>query len=277
MTTIRRYRTAALLLPGVLLVAACSEKAETPAEKAAAAVVPGAPPGAADDVAAENAAASNVKESNELIEFAYSYPVEAARIPELAAWLDSDRAAQHSALVEAAQRDKAVADKEGFPYHAHSHLESWKRITNTRRFLSLSSEIETYMGGAHGMQSFDSLLWDRNHARRLKPLDLFTSGEAFDKAANDDLCAAIERAKAGRGVSWSREPDSPFGKCPSASAQTVWLGSSDGKYLDRLTIAMAPYEVGPYVEGSYKINLPMSEAIVNAVKPEYARDFLPVS
>jgi hypothetical protein len=277
MTTIRRYRTAALLLSGALLVSACSEKAQTPAEKAAAAAVPGAPPGGAADVAAENAAASNVKETNDLIEFAYSYPVEAARLPELAAWLDSDRTAQRSALVEAAQRDKDAADKEGFPYHAHSHLESWKRITNTPRFLSLSSEIETYMGGAHGMQSFDSLLWDRNHAKRLKPLDLFESGEAFDNAANDDLCAAIERAKAARGIRWSRDPDDPFGKCPSASAQTVWLGSSDGKYLDRLTIAIAPYEIGPYAEGSYKINLPMSEAIVNAVKPDYVRDFLPAN
>jgi len=277
MTTIRRHPIAALLLSSALLGSACSQKTQTPADKAAAAAVPGAPAGGAEDIAAEDAAASHVKESNELIEFAYSYPLEAARIPKLAALLDADRAAQRSALVEAAVRDKAVADKEGFPYHAHSHLQSWKRITDTPRFLSLSSEIATYMGGAHGMQSFDSLLWDRNHAKRLKPLDLFKSGEAFDKAVNDDLCAAIERAKSARGMSWSRELDSPFGKCPSASAQTVWLGSSQGKYLDRLTIAIAPYEIGPYAEGSYTINLPMSEAIVNAVRSEYARDFLPAS
>jgi len=277
MTTIRRHRTRLLLLSSALLTSACSQKAPTPAEVAAAAEVPGAPPSTAADVAAKEASASSVKESNELIAFAYSYPVEAARIPDLAAFLDAGRAAQRRALVEAAARDKAVADKEGFSYRARSHLQSWRPITDTPRFLSLSSEIATYMGGAHGMQSFDSLLWDRSHATRLKPLDLFKSGEAFDKAANDDLCAAVERAKAARGISWSRDPDSPFGKCPSASAQTVWLGSSDGKYLDRLTIAIAPYEIGPYAEGSYKINLPMSEAIVNAVKVEYARSFRPTS
>lgn len=275
MTMLRRHRTALLLLSSALLASACSQKSPTPAEAAAA--VPGAPPSAAADVAAGGTSASDVEETNDLIAFAYSYPLEAARIPELAALLDAARAAQRSALVDAAARDKAVADKEGFSYRAHSHLQSWKRIADTPRFLSLSSEIATYMGGAHGMQSFDSLLWDRSHAKRLKPLDLFKSGEAFDKAANDDLCAAIERAKAARGISWSRDPDSPFGKCPSASTQTVWLGSSDGKYLDRLTIAIAPYEIGPYAEGSYKINLPMSEAIVNAVKPEYARDFRPAS
>lgn len=275
MTKIHRYRTVALLLSGALIVTACSEKRDTPAEKAAAAAVPGAPPGGAADMAAKNAPASDVKESNDLVEFAYSYPSEAAQIPKLAAWLDNDRATQRDALVTAARRDQDAAKKEGFPYHAHSHLQKWQRVTTTRRFVSLSAEIDTYMGGAHGMQSFDTLLWDRNRATQIKPLDMFTSGEAFDRAVNDDLCAAIEHAKAARGAEWVRGGDDPFGKCPSAAAQTVWLGSSDGRYLDRLTIAIAPYEIGPYAEGSYKINLPMSAAIVHAVKPEYARDFLP--
>jgi hypothetical protein len=276
MTKILRNRIAALLLTGGFILTACSEKNDTRAEKAAAAAVPGTPPGGAADVVAKNAPASDVKESNDLVEFAYSYPGEAAQIPKLAAWLDSDRATQRDALVNAARRDRDAAAKGGFPYRAHSHLQKWQRVTATRRFLSLSAEIDTYMGGAHGMQSFDTLLWDRNHATQIKPLDMFASGEAFDKAVNNDLCAAIERAKAARGVEWVRGGDDPFGKCPSASAQTVWLGSSDGRYLDRLTIAIGPYEIGPYAEGSYKINLPISSAIVNAVKPDFARDFLPV-
>lgn len=275
MTNIHRYRAIALALSGALIFTACSEKKDTSAEKAAAATVPGAPPGGAADIAAKNAPASDVKEKNDLVEFAYSYPSEAAQIPKLAAWLDNDRATKRDALVTAARRDQEAAEKEGFPYHAHSHLQKWQRVTATRRFLSLSAEIETYMGGAHGMQSFDTLIWDRNHAAQIKPLDMFSSGEAFDKAVNDDLCAAIEREKAARGIEWVRGGDDPFGKCPSASAQTLWLGSSDGRYLDRLTIAIGPYEIGPYAEGSYKINLPMSAALVNVVKPDYARDFLP--
>src|SRR3546814_6385880 len=91
---------------------------------------------------------------------------------------------------------------------------------------------------------------------------------------SSDVCSSD--LKAARGVAWSRDPDSPFGQCPVPSAQTIWLGSSDGQYLDRLTIAIAPYEIGPYVEGSYKINLPMSAAIVNAAKADYRRDFLPL-
>src|SRR3546814_15358622 len=114
------------------------------------------------------------------MECSYSDPAEAARIPGLAAWLDSDRAAQRGALVDAAERDKAAAEKNDFPYHAHSHLETWQRITDTPRFLSLSSEIATYMGGAHGMQSFDTLIWDRTEAKQLTPRGMLRRAAALD-------------------------------------------------------------------------------------------------
>ncbi|MDZ3833402.1 MAG: DUF3298 and DUF4163 domain-containing protein [Sphingopyxis sp.] len=212
-------------------------------------------------------------EKNDLVEFAYSYPREAAAIPKLAALLDADRSAKRGALIRDAERDKQSADKEGFPYHAHSHQETWKLVTNTPRFVSLSSEIGTYTGGAHGMATFDTLIWDRNRAMRLKPLDLFVDGAAFDAAIRDEFCAAIVRAKKTKGISIEKDSGGPFASCPPASAQTIWIGSSDGKYLDRLTIAIAPYEIGPYAEGSYTINVPVTSALVKAVKPEYARDF----
>ncbi|WP_432767948.1 MAG: DUF4163 domain-containing protein [Sphingopyxis sp.] len=277
MTIATPHQYRALILLAALTLAACAEETETPAEKAAAAAVPGAPPTSPADRAAATAAASDVKESSDLIEFAYSYPREAARIAGLAAWLDGDRATKRDALIAAAERDKAAAEKEGFPYRPHSHLQTWQRVTDTPRFLSLSAEIETYMGGAHGMTSFDSLLWDRNRAIRLTPLDLFVSGDAFDAAIKDAFCERIDRAKAAKGIVPPANDDGPFAACPAASAQTVWLGSSDGRYLDRMTIAIAPYEIGPFAEGSYKINMPVTAALVKAVKPEYARDFLPLN
>ena len=274
MTLIISHRFAAALVPAILLVTACSGEPEpTQAEKAAAATVPGAPPGAIDDVKVANAAASNVKESSDLMEFAYSYPKEAAEIPKLAEWLDQDRATKRDALTAESRRDQALAQKEGFPYRPHSHLQTWQRVTSTPRFLSLSSEIATYTGGAHGMTNFDTLIWDRNHAVRLKPLDLFTSGAAFDTAIRDDFCAAIKRAKAAKGMQPPDEPDSVFAKCPPASAQTVWLGSSDGRHLDRMTIAIAPYEIGAYAEGDYRINVPVTAALLRVVKPAFASEF----
>lgn len=274
MTLLISHRFAVALVPAILLVTACSGEPEpTQAEKAAAATVPGAPPGAIDDVKVANAAASNVKESSDLMEFAYSYPKEAAEIPKLAEWLDQDRATKRDALTAESRRDQALAQKEGFPYRPHSHLQTWQRVTNTPRFLSLSSEIATYTGGAHGMTNFDTLIWDRNKTVGLKPLDLFTSGAAFDAAIRDDFCAAIKRAKAAKGMQQPDEPDSVFAKCPPASAQTVWLGSSDGRRLDRMTIAIAPYEIGAYAEGDYRINVPVTAALVRVVKPAFASEF----
>ncbi|HET6523857.1 DUF4163 domain-containing protein [Sphingopyxis sp.] len=269
------WRNAIPILAGALLLAGCSEDKPTKAEKVAAASVPGAPPEGAADEAAKQAPASNVSENNGLIEFAYSYPADAARIAELAKALDEDRATKREALIAAAQRDKDAAENEGFPYRKHSHRQTWQRVTSTPRFLSLSAEIGTYSGGAHGMQTFDTLIWDRNRRKRMKPVDLFESSAAFDAAIRDAFCAGIKRAKAAKGI--EEAPDSVFAECPPASAQTVWLGSSDGRYLDRLTIAIAPYEIGAYAEGSYKINLPMTGALVKVVRREFARDFLPIN
>lgn len=268
------HRFAAAFVPAILLVAACSAEPEpTQAQKEAAAKVPGAPPGAIDDVKVANATASNVEEKSDLMEFAYSYPLEAAQIPRIAEWLDNDRVTKRDALIAESRRDQALMKQEGFPYRAHSHLQTWQRVSNTPRFLSLSSEIDTYTGGAHGMTNFDTLIWDRSNAVKLAPLDLFTSGEAFDAAIREDFCAAIKRAKAAKGIQPTDEPDGMFAKCPPASAQTVWLGSSDGRHIDRMTIAIAPYEIGAYAEGDYRINLPVTAKLVAVVKPEYARDF----
>lgn len=267
----------AAVLAAVALLAACSAHQPDPAEDEAAAKVPGAPPGAASDLRARRAAASDVRQRDDLIEFAYAYPRDAAVIPRLAEWLDNDRVTRRDALLAAARRDRAAAEKAGFPYRRHSHLQKWQIVTSTPRFLSLSAEIETYQGGAHGMTSFATMLWDRNRARQLQPLDLFSSGDAFDAAIREPFCAAIKRAKAAKGIVSEEAPDSPFASCPPASAQTVWLGSSDGRYLDRMTIAIAPYEIGPFAEGSYKINVPVTGALAAVVKDEFQRDFLPIN
>lgn len=277
MMTKSLWRNAASVLAGVLLLAGCSDDKSTKAEKVAAASVPGAPSAGAADAAAKGAPASNVTEKSDLIEFVYIYPKDAAQIAELAKALDSDRAAKREALVAAAERDKAAAEKGDFPYRAHSHLQTWQRVTSTPRFLSLSAEIDSYAGGAHGMQSFETLIWDRSRRKQMTPLDLFTSSEAFDAAIRGPFCTGIKRAKAAKGIFAEEAPGSPFAKCPPASAQTIWLGSSDGRYLDRMTIAIGPYEIGPYAEGSYKINVPVTGALAKAVKSEFARDFLPIN
>src|SRR3546814_15660996 len=140
--------------------------------------------------------------------------------------LDEDRAKKREAWIAAAKRDKDAAEKDGFPYRKHSHLQTWERVTSTPRFLSLSAEIGTYAGGAHGMQSFDTLIWARNRRTRIKPLDLFQSSAAFAAAVRDAFCAGITRAPAAQGI--EEAPDSVFAECPPPSSPTVSPASPDG-------------------------------------------------
>src|SRR3546814_7958893 len=86
---------------------------------------------------------SNVSETNDLFEFSYAYPADAARIPELAKMLDEDRATKREALIAAAQRDKDAAKKDGFPYRKHSHLQTWERVTS--RSEEHTSELQSIM------------------------------------------------------------------------------------------------------------------------------------
>ena len=73
------------VLAAAALLAACSADEPGPDEQEAAARVPGAPPGAVLDLRARRAAA-DVRQSDDLIEFAYAYPRDAAAI-QLAEWL----------------------------------------------------------------------------------------------------------------------------------------------------------------------------------------------
>src|SRR3546814_15737175 len=96
------------------------------------------------------------------------------------------------------------------------------------------------------MQSFDTLIWDRNRRERMKPLDLFQSSAAFDTAVRDPFCAGIERAKAARGIAPDEAPDSVFAKCPPASAQTLWLGRSEERRVGKECVSTCRSRWVPY-------------------------------
>ena len=64
-----------------------------------------------------------------------------------------------------------------------------------------------------------------------------------------------------------------FDQCIDPTASTVILGSSNKQQFDRIGILIAPYEAGPYAEGDYEITLPVTKAVLAAVKPQYRSVF----
>jgi hypothetical protein len=150
----------------------------------------------------------------------------------------------------------------------------WKVAAALPAWLSLSQSLSVFEGGAHPNTGFDSLVWDRRAGVERPPLDLFTSPEALDAAIRAPFCDALDRERAARrGEPVDRGGGDEFDACVRPSGQAVVLGSSDRKRFTRIGILVAPYAAGPYAEGSYDITVPVTPAVLQAVKPEFRAAF----
>ena len=131
-----------------------------------------------------------------------------------------------------------------------------------------------YTGGAHPNSWPESLVWDKTANRRRAVTDLFVSKAALDKAIQPGFCARLdtERAKR-RQAPVDRNSGDEFDKCIPPSEQTIILGSSNGKAFNRIGVLAAPYNAGPYAEGEYDITVPVTPAVMAAVRSEYRGSF----
>ena len=66
-----------------------------------------------------------------------------------------------------------------------------------------------------------------------------------------------------------------FDKCIDPADETVILGSKVRFGFDRIGIRIAPYNAGPYAEGAYEVTLPVTPAVIAAVRPEFRASFAP--
>jgi hypothetical protein len=259
------------------LAASCSRQAEhKPAsvgsEAAAAPSLATAAPSPADTAAP--GAPRDVRESNELIDFEYAYPDAAGAIPSLKAMLDGEVDKRKAELVASAKEQQAESKKNDFPYHPLGSWTLWKVVADLPDWLSLSADVSDYQGGAHPNHGFDALLWDKRANVRRAPIDLFVSKEALSRAIRKDFCAALNRQRAKkRGAPIDPKSTNEFDQCIDPAASTIILGSASHRAFDRIGVLVAPYEAGPYAEGDYDVTLPVTDAVLAAVKPEYRSSF----
>ena len=260
----------------VALLTACKSEAPSPATTATASSAATASEPAARATAVASASgggASKVEESTDLYEFDYSYPAEAGRIPALKAWLDGERDKARKQLIEDATAGRAEAKESGFEYHAYASGRAWEKVTETPRFLSLSAQIYDYSGGAHPNHGTDSLLFDKQAGTRLVPLDLFASKAAFDAVIRQPFCALLDTERGKRRGEPVVRDKGMFDDCIKPSEQTVILGSSNAQTFDRVGVLVGPYAAGSYAEGDYEFTLPVTTALIKAVKAEYRGEF----
>lgn len=275
-------RLAAIVSLGLAL-AGCEQNAPAPAAKAGAATsatgspaTPSAAASAQASVSTPTAAggARTVSEQHDLYSFDYAYPAQAGAIPALKAWLDAELDRERAELVARAKMGRVEARQGGFPYNAYYRATGWDVVTDLPGWLSLSAGIESYEGGAHPNHWPATLLWDKANGKRRAPLDLFVSKQALSQAIRVDFCAAIDRQRTEkRGEKIDRTSSDMFTACIDPAEQTVILGSSNRRTFDRIGVLVAPYEAGPYVEGEYEATVPVTAAVLAAVKPEYRASF----
>ncbi|WP_312490076.1 DUF4163 domain-containing protein [Sphingomonas sp.] len=202
-------------------------------------------------------------------QFSYVYPAAAARIAGLKAWLDADRARMQAKTARGGTAGRRHAAEGGYPYNAYSFDKTWKVVTDTPRFLSLSGDSYNFTGGAHGMPASYGLLWDKKADRRLEPKAVFTSVAALQAATRTAYCARLKAEQVRR----NEGHVSSMNTCPPVKNLTVLLGSTNGRALDRIGLIADAYLAGSYAEGAYEVTLPVTRAIVAAVKPEYRGAF----
>lgn len=223
---------------------------------------------------ATSSGARSVAEETDDFLFEYSYPVEAGRIPELASLLDIALEQRREQLARESAEARREARGNGFPYNKHSYTAEWKVVAELPGWLSLSADIATYSGGAHGNYGLESLVWDKDEEQAFDAKKLFTSPAALEQALGDRFCDALERQRETRREEPIEEgSDDPFDQCPGIEKLEVLVGSSNRRTFNRVTLYAGPYVAGPYAEGAYEVDLPIDRAVLGAVKPEYRAAF----
>lgn len=267
MTTSPAVARLVLVAALAMTVAACNRDRE-PAEAPAAP----APEAGAEVTPADAGAPMSYDSKNQYADVTLTLPDAVKNQPDLHAQLYAAGVADLRRFTEGAQADRTEAGgDEGRP--PYERMIAYGAGAETGKLLSLSQEAMEYAGGAHPNTTFGAVLWDKAMKRQIPLRSLFRSGadlSVLDRA----LCAAVNAAKKARVP--DAEPvtlDGEMWACPRAAATPLILaaGSTPGK-AGGLTFLIAAYQVGPYVEGSYQVTVPLT-AFRTLLAPAYAEEF----
>ena len=263
-----------LLLPALVLAGCGGQTSVTEANAAASPAKPA--------LAALTARAVSIDEKTDLLDFHLGWPAEVSAIPALEKMIREPALAHKAELLKTAASDKAERAKSDFPFNAYEFSEQYDVEGESSRILSLSDNIMEFTGGAHPNHGTKAVIWDREAGKMIAFADLLTGGAgALDDLFKKDFCAALDKARAEkRGPEDAANPNptppgDPFNQCPKWDELALMPKGEAGKPLSTIVIHADPYVAGPYAEGDYDIELPVTAAVIAALKPEYRASFAP--
>ena len=150
---------------------------------------------------------------------------------------------------------------------------SWTTAGETSRLLSLQNELGTFTGGAHPNTSYDALIWDRKLNSKTSMDALLGGPGKLAAVTRQAYCKALdeERVKRREG----EKLDLPeFNACPKYSDLAIApVDSNKNGRFDGIDFVASPYLAGPYVEGEYRIRVPVTLKLIAALKPEFRGSF----
>lgn len=240
----------------------------------AAALAPIASPAAAVQPAAT---AGGLNFKNSLLEWHVSWPAEVSAIPALLAAIREPALKNKASLLKTAAADKADRTKRGFPFFGYQSSTDFAVAGASPPLLSLTGDWFEFTGGAHPNHGTRAILWDRKLNRQVTLDSLFTNGgSALETLLRKDYCAALDKERArNRGPDESKDPADPFNACPKFSELALIPEGKTGAPFATVMFHADPYVAGPYVEGDYNVGLPVTAALVAALKPHYRASFAP--
>jgi hypothetical protein len=207
-----------------------------------------------------------------LLDFEYSWPHAISSETRLVAQLSEDLSKNYDEALKNARENKTDMEKFGGPFHQNLFTRTWTLEGQTARLTSLVSGTDTFTGGAHPNHTSSALLWDRSAGQQVQLANLFASADGLSDAVLDQFCKLLdaERAKRRQG----EELEGEFSQCPALSELTIApTGKDGGGRFDSILLIADPYVAGPYSEGSYEVRVPVSAALIAALKPESRGDF----
>lgn len=256
------------VIPLLILLAACNRQNPLPANETA----PAAPAAKPAEAAAKPFA---YDEENDLIDYHIAWSAEVAAVPQL---VDRFRAAMEknkAELLATAQADKAEREKQGFPFNSYSSSTDYETAGQSARLLSLRVDAAAYTGGAHGNYGTKGLLWDRQGSKDIGVSDLFAAADNMVRLLTQPWCDALNKAreeKRGEPVGGG----GMFDECPKFSEISIIPTDKDGNgKFERLMLVADPYVAGPYAEGDYEVDLPVTGDLIAAIRSEYRGSFEP--
>ncbi len=198
-----------------------------------------------------------------------SLPPEVAAQPALYSKLFASGRTDLTAFIEGAKGEVEDLASAGAPEGPFQRKLTYKLTAETPHLLGLTLEEFEDTKGAHPNAALSGVIWDKAAGKVLKPMDLVRP-DANTLKLDAALCDAIHKAKQEKTGSPDLQPDQ---RCPAFADTKLTLapGKKPGK-AGGLVALFSPYEIGPWVEGDYRLALPPA-LVKDQLAPAYAGEF----